>query len=138
MAQGKSRLGEPLRASSSPTAAFELLFTVVVLVMVGATATAAPRDDDAPDRITAREIEIAIRAAMPLPVASVVFIDEGTNIGVAANLDTKSVPGAKDQTMYVKFSVEKSASRQRVREAIHAATEQVRAFIADPTVDVGR
>ena len=103
-------------------------------VVVGHTAVAATRDDNVPDRMTAREIEVAIRAAMPLPVGSVIFVDQGSKIGVATNLDTRSLLGAKDQTMHVKFSVEKSASRQRVYEVIRAATDRVRAFIAAPVL----
>jgi len=75
--------------------------------MPGAAAMAATPDDGAPDRVTTGEIETAIRAAMSLPVVSVVFFDEGAEIGIAANLDTRSLQGAEDRTMHVKFSVEK-------------------------------
>lgn len=57
----------------------------------------ATNGDHSSDRMTLREIEIAIRSAMPLPVQSVVFIDEGGRLGVARNLDTRSVSGAKAQ-----------------------------------------
>lgn len=109
-----------------------------MLFVLGAAATAATYDDLVSGRMTARQIEAAIRAAMPLPVESVVFFDEGAHVGVAINLDSRSVPGAQDQTMHVKFSVEQSASRQRVHQAIRAATTRVRAFIGAPTIGRGR
>lgn len=56
---------------------------------------AATNGDHSSDRMTLREIEIAIRSAMPLPVQSVVFVDEGGRLGVARNLDTRSVSGPK-------------------------------------------
>ena len=118
MAGEKSRLGKP-----------RALLAVAVLVMMGVVVKAAPLDDHPGDRMTPQEIEIAIRETMPLPVESVVFLDEGASIGVATNLDTSSVPGAEKPTMHVKFTVEKSASRQRVHQAIRAAITHVRAFI---------
>ena len=104
----------------------------VVVLMMGAAVKAAPRDDHLlGDRMTPQEIEVAIRKAMPLPVNSVVVIDEGHNIGVATNLDTSSVPGAEKPMMYVKCTVEKSAQRQRVHQAIRAAVAHVRTFIVN-------
>ncbi len=100
-------------------------------------AAAAPTDDSS-DRMTPQEIEVAIREAMPLPVKSVMFLDEGSNIGVATNLDARSVPGAEKATMHVKFSVEKSATRQRVYQSIRTATTQVRIFIDQFTTRGGR
>lgn len=134
MAWEKARLREPLRAPSSGR--FALLLAVVVLIMMGAAVRAAPRDGHPSDRMTLREIEVVIREAMPLPVVSVVFLDEGPRIGVATNLDTRSVPGAEEPTMHVKFSVERAASRHRVHQAIRAASAQVRAFIAGPENEV--
>ena len=106
------------------------VFVMGALALMLAVVTAAPRDHHPlGHRMTPQEIETVIREMMPLPVESVIFLDEGSNIGVATNLDTSSVPGAENPTMHVKFSVEKAASRQRVHQAIQAAITHVRAFI---------
>lgn len=110
-----------------------LISTLVIAAMVTTSAVAAPTDQKAETGATVMSdtaIEAAIRAAMPLPVVSIIIRDIGRKERFSVNMDTSALPEIGPQGFHVNFEVVKKAPPAVLHAAINGAATYAQAEIA--------
>ena len=101
---------------------------------IPALAAAAPPGVDGPAPGDAglldRELETALRAAMPLPVLRVTRWRELDRSRYVVEMSLASVPDAPSPAMHVTFHIGENSDRAELAAAIDAAAQYARGFVA--------